>query len=273
MIYVIGKNGFIAKRINKFFKNKKNKIKFIGSNDIDLTKQNFKKKIIIKPNSTILFLSAITPDKGKDLITFKKNISMIINFLSQIRIENISKLIYVSSDAVYSLKDQKISDNTRANPDDLYGLMHFTREQIIKKLFNKRKLLILRPTIMYGVGDTHGSYGPNRFINQLKQNKKIKLFGKGDDVRDHLFVQDFVKIIYNFYIKKNLYGEFVVASQKSLKFIDVAKKILLKYKKPKNFIEFIKVKNKPSKRYFSNLRVKKILNLKTTNINDGLKEY
>ena len=31
---------------------------------------------------------------------------------------------------------------------------------------------------MYGLGDTHGSYGPNRFINQLKQNQKIKLLEK-----------------------------------------------------------------------------------------------
>ena len=112
MIYVIGKNGFVAKRINKYFKSKKKKLKFIGSRDTDLTQKNSKKKILIKPNSTIIFLSAITPDKGKDLITFQKNISMIVNFLSQIRIENIIKFIYVSSDAVYSLRDQKISDDT-----------------------------------------------------------------------------------------------------------------------------------------------------------------
>ncbi len=273
MIYVIGKNGFVAKRINKYFKNKEKKLKFIGSNEIDLTKEKFKKKIIIKPRSTIIFLSAITPDKGKDLITFQKNISMIINFLSQIKTENISKLIYVSSDAVYSLKDQKISDNTPTNPDDLYGLMHLTREQIIKKLIDKKKLVILRPTIMYGVGDTHGSYGPNRFINQLKQNQKVKLFGKGEDIRDHLFVQDFVKILYSICLKKKMYGEFIAASQKSLKFIDVAKKILSHYKKPQNLIEFIKVNNKPSKRYFLKLKLNKILNIKTTKIKDGLKEY
>ena len=75
-------------------------------------------------------MSAITPDKGKDLITFQKNISMIVKFLSQIRIENIIKFIYVSSDAVYSLRDQKISDDTSVNPDDLYGLMHLTENKL-----------------------------------------------------------------------------------------------------------------------------------------------
>ena len=45
MIYVIGKNGFVAKRINKYFKVKK-KLKFIGSRDTDLTQKNSKKKFL-----------------------------------------------------------------------------------------------------------------------------------------------------------------------------------------------------------------------------------
>ena len=43
--------------------------------------------------------------------------------------------------------------------------------------------------------------------------------------------------------------------------------------KNQKFIEFIKVKNKPSKRYFFNLKLNKIFNFKNKNINDGLKEY
>ena len=73
--------------------------------------------------------------------------------------------------------------------------------------------------------------------------------------------------------KKNLSGDFIVASQKSFKFIDVAKQILFLKNKPKNFIELIKVKNKVSIRYFSNLKISKILNIKFTKIKDGLEEY
>ena len=68
-------------------------------------------------------------------------------------------------------------------------------------------------------------------------------------------------------------GDFIVASQKSFKFIDVAKQILFLKNKPKNFIELIKVKNKVSIRYFSNLKISKILNIKFTKIKDGLDEY
>jgi len=271
--YLLGKNGFVAKKTAKYFLKKNKRINLIGSKDIDLTQKKFKKKINLKSNSNIIFLSAITPDKGKDLFTFDKNISMVINFLNNVNLKNISKFIYISSDAVYSLKEQKISDKTLPNPDDLYGLMHLTRENILKKVIATNKLLILRPTIMYGIGDTHNSYGPNRFISQLKNNQKIKLFGKGLDLRDHLYIDDLVKIIYKSSLKKNLFGEYVVASKKSFKFIDVAKKLLILKNKPKNFIEFIKVNNKVSKRYFSNLRIGKILKFKFTDLDSGLNKY
>ena len=271
--YILGKNGFVAKEIKKYFKKKNEKGYFIGSEDIDLTQKKFKKKINIKPNSNIIFLSAITPDKGKDLFTFDKNLSMLINFINQVNLKNISKFIYVSSDAIYSLKNQKISDTTKPNPDDLYGLMHLTRENILKKVLDSRQLLILRPTIMYGLGDTHNSYGPNRFINHLKKKQKIKLFGNGGDMRDHLYIDDLVKIIYKSCHKKNLYGEFIVASQQSFTFIDVAKKILFLKKKPQDLIEFIRVNNKISKRFFLKLRISKVLNLRFTKLTNGLKKY
>ena len=271
--YILGKNGFVAKEIKKYFKQKNEKGYFIGSEDVDLTQKKFKKKINIKPNANIIFLSAITPDKGKDLFTFDKNLSMLINFINQANLENISKFIYVSSDAIYSLKNKKISDTTKPNPDDLYGLMHLTRENILKKVIDSRKLLILRPTIIYGRGDTHNSYGPNRFINHVKKEQKIKLFGVGGDIRDHLYIDDLVKIIYKSCYKKNLYGEFIVATQQSFSFLDVAKKILFLKKKPQDLIEFIRVNNKISKRFFFKLRIDKILNLQFTKLTNGLKKY
>jgi len=38
--------------------------------------------------------------------------------------------------------------------------MHLTREMILKNKFNKI-LCILRPTLIYGPGDSHNGYGPN----------------------------------------------------------------------------------------------------------------
>ena len=65
--------------------------------------------------------------------------------------------------------------------------------QLLRK--NKSKLLIIRPTLIYGPGDPHNGYGPNRFMRLAIVNKNIELFGKGEEVRDHIHIDDVGKII------------------------------------------------------------------------------
>ena len=54
---------------------------------------------------------------------------------------------------------------------------------------------ILRLTAVYGAGDTHNSYGPNRFLRQALKDGRIALFGKGEETRDHLYVDDAVELV------------------------------------------------------------------------------
>ena len=85
-ILVFGKNGFLASRLKKSFRQKNIKAKFIGSNDIDLTKENSVKKLKkFNKKYSIIFLSALTPDKGKDEKVFLKNILMIKNFFKYLK--------------------------------------------------------------------------------------------------------------------------------------------------------------------------------------------
>ena len=70
--------------------------------------------------------------------------------------------------------------------------MHATREAILKNKFSKI-LCILRPTLIYGIGDSHNGYGPNKFLRLIKKNKNISLFGKGEELRDHVSINDVTK--------------------------------------------------------------------------------
>ncbi len=271
-ILVFGKNGFLASKLKSNFHKKNIRAKFIGSNDIDLTKKNSAKKLK-KYNKKyfIIFLSALTPDKGKDEKTFLKNILMITNLFEYLSAKNIEHFLYISSDAVYNLNQIRINNYTTPSPSDLYGLMHLSRENICSFNILKKNLTILRPTIVYGKGDTHNSYGPNRFIGQLKNNQNIKIFGKGLDLRDHLYVNDLIKIISKA-ISKKISGTYNVASGNSYKFIEVVKKIRKLTKKKIN-VEYIKVNNEPTKRYFNISQTKKIFKINFTNLSLGLKKY
>ena len=55
----------------------------------------------------------------------------------------------------------------------------------------------------------------------LLKKKIINLFGKGEEKRDHILVDDFVKIIYLSY-KKNITGLFNVATGKEKTFLQIS---------------------------------------------------
>ena len=79
-------------------------------------------------------------------------------------------------------------------------MMHLKRENIFKKI--GKKLTIIRPTLVYGPNDPHNGYGPNKFIRDAKKGNCINLFGKGEERRDHIFINDLTFMVYQI-INKN----------------------------------------------------------------------
>ena len=133
---IFGSNGFLANELKNKLNDKIKNFYFISSKDIDLTNLTSSKKLLkFKSTYNIIFFSAITPDKGNDDNTFIKNILMIKNFFKFFDIKKINHFIYISSDAVYNLNDTIINENTSPQPNDLYGLMHLTREKIISSKY------------------------------------------------------------------------------------------------------------------------------------------
>jgi nucleoside-diphosphate-sugar epimerase len=134
--------------------------------------------------------------------------------------------------------------------------MHLTREKIVENNLPKNKITILRLTGVYGLGDTHNSYGPNRFINSARKEKKIYIFGEGKDERSHIYINDVINLLFKM-LKKKIAGTLCVASNKSYKFIHIANLIKDFYKKKNIFIEVVtnKNNNKITKRCFKNLLI------------------
>jgi len=150
-----------------------NNTKYLGlkRENIDLLKEtsSLKLKKIIKKNDIILFIAAIAPAKNShDLI---KNLIILKNVCNNIDYKKIRKIIYISSDAVYSDTKKKISEKSETIPTSIHGTMHLVRENYLRNIYNK-KLCIVRPTLIYGSNDPHNSYGPNSFIRKYLNNEK-----------------------------------------------------------------------------------------------------
>lgn len=241
-IVIFGSKGFVSSALIKKLKSENQDIVVLGSKKYNLLlKKNIKKiNKIIKDNDSIFFSSALAPCKNfKD---FQKNLDMSLNILKSLKNKKIKKFIYLSSDAVYSDTRLYITEDSKVEPNNIHGLMHICREKVFKNYFGN-KILILRPTLIYGETDTHNSYGPNSFIRLAIKNKNIKLFGKGEEKRDHIYINDVVRIIY-LLIKGDKCGSFNICTGKVFSFYNIAK-IIIAITNSKSKIIFTKRTGKP----------------------------
>ena len=223
---VLGKNGFIAKSLGSYVSKKKDiNFKFISKKEINLLNPKNCKSInkYIKKYNKLIFISAKAP--AKNFNDIQDNLKMLVNLIKYADINLIKHFTYISSDAVYSDTKKKITEISETNPKTHHGIMHLLREGIVKNYLNKKKICILRPTLIYGKGDTHSGYGPNLFLNLIKQNKKIKVFGNGAEKRDHIHIFDVVDTIYRAN-EKEINGIYNVSSGHVISFLEIAKKLI-----------------------------------------------
>tara|TARA_B100000787_G_C16185131_1_gene294210 strand:- start:74 stop:907 length:834 start_codon:yes stop_codon:yes gene_type:complete len=223
-IIILGSGGFISQAVENILKLKHKKYIALPRKKIDLTKiSNLKKlKKIINNKDIVFFVAARAP--VKNLKMFEYNIQMMINFCKTFSDTDINKIIYISSDAVYSDSKKKLKESDLKEPNNWHGLMHIVRENILKNNFSYKKVLILRPTLVYGKNDPHNGYGPNKFNRDSKLNKKILIFGKGEELRDHIWIDDLSQIIFKLATSKN-YGEFNLSTGKLISFSSIAETI------------------------------------------------
>jgi nucleoside-diphosphate-sugar epimerase len=188
---LLGARGFIGAAIRRQLDAKRIPVLALTSADLDLSNATATDKLAatLKATDAVVMLAALTPDKGRDIATLMKNLAMMQCTCAAIEKTGCAHLVYFSSDAVYDSAVSRINEDTPASPQDLYGAMHYTRE-IMARSLTKIPLLVLRPTLVYGLDDTHNSYGPNRFRRAAQKDGKITLFGGGEETRDHIHVDD-----------------------------------------------------------------------------------
>lgn len=227
-IVILGKSGFVAKNLVAQLGKTKIDSFALSKEELNLASDESVLKLgkILCEQDVLVITSALTPDKGKDRATMLTNIAMANSVAGTL--ENVApkQVILISSDAVYADSLSLISESSPTDPTSLYGVGHITREKIITEVCSRRKipLLILRPSAMYGRGDTHNSYGPNRFAKSALESAQVQLFGDGSDKRDHLFIDDLCRVIIKS-IESGLTGVLNVASGRALSFREVAQEI------------------------------------------------
>ena len=99
----------------------------------------------------------------------------------------------ISSDAVYPDEPLPLSEEVPPAPRSMHGVMHLAREIALSGL--GLPTATLRPTLIYGASDPHGGYGPNMFRRKSNTPEAIRLFGEGEERRDHVSVDDVAVLV------------------------------------------------------------------------------
>jgi len=195
-VVVVGARGFVGANLVQRLESLDVPVLGLTSADLDLATEGADERLarMLEPHDTVVMLAALTPDKGRGLLTFMTNMAMSQTVCQALERQPVQHVVYISSDAVYPMSKSHVTEQTCAEPDDLYGTMHRAREMMFESV-TATNLAVLRLTMIYGVGDTHNSYGANRFRRMALDGGPITLFGGGEEKRDHLFIDDAVDLM------------------------------------------------------------------------------
>ena len=273
-ILIIGHRGLVGSNLFKKIKKSNNfLVKGISSKEIDLVKENSYKKLNkLKSYDIIIFCAAIKSDFGNNFKNLDQNINLINNFIKGIDIKKIKKLIYLSSNAVYGVhvNHHNVNEQSKLVSDTPYSLSKYFSEKILELKFkdHEKKLVILRPTTIFGNEEKIIAGNPYGFLIKILNGTTIRLWGKGDEKREFLFVDDLTKIIIQI-IKKDFYGILNIGGFKS-SYINIIKKISRKLKIKKVVVFQKRTTKKVDKSYDSSLVKKLFPNFIYTNLDKYL---
>lgn len=98
------------------------------------------------------------------------------------------KIVHVSTVGIYGPRADGISENSRPNPQDVYAKSKLEGEKALKRVAGKNlKVVIVRPTIAYGPGDTRPG-----FLDLFKLIKKgmFVQVGNGENYFHTVFIEN-----------------------------------------------------------------------------------
>jgi UDP-glucose 4-epimerase len=192
-VVVIGAGGMVGGAITKAVKAASIPVLPLTRREIDLLAPDATEKLktLLKPDDSIVFVSAVAP--AKNTAQIMTNLRMAEAAAQAFVAVPPAHLLYISSDAVYVDDANPVTERSPVAPSTTHGIMHAARELIFRTDY-RGPLAFLRPTLIYGAADPHGGYGPNRFRRQAAKGEPILIFGEGEEKRDHISVEDVARL-------------------------------------------------------------------------------
>ncbi len=270
---VLGQGGFLGRHLMRQLEGRGD-VRGFGRPTLDLRRRETLSLLDphMGPNTVVIFASCLTPEHCKEPGGVTDNVAMAANVASYLEKHPVERLAYVSSDAVYPLIDAAITEATPLNADNYYALSKLASERLLQLASCAKRwpLLIARPSGIYGPGDTHNAYGPNRFVSSIVAERTLRMFGEGEETRDHVYVDDVCRVVAEL-VESGASGAFNVVTGRAVPFGTIVS-ILKELARFEFRVESQPRKGAITHRTFDPAKLRAELpNFKFTELRDGLK--
>lgn len=198
-VVILGHTGFIGGALARHYAGQGVEVVGHSTATLDLRRPETLKSLeaAVDAHTVLVVASAITRDRGDSLDSLTDNIAIAANVAKFLASCPVGLCVYLSTDGIYATAANPVREDSPIDPVGFYPLAKFTGERLLEHTARTAglSLLSLRLTAVYGPGDTHAAYGPNLFVRTIVREGTVRLFGEGEERRDHLFIEDAVRLI------------------------------------------------------------------------------
>ena len=182
----------------------------------------------------------------------KTNVLGIFNILETARRLEIPLVVHISTDEVYGdlWGKEPVDEEAPFKPSSPYSASKASGDLLCQAYWRTYRLpvIIVRPSNNYGPYQYPEKFIPKIIIRAL-HNKPIPIYGRGDQVRDWLYVEDFAEAL-DIVINKGSKGEtYNIPGFNERKNLEVVKTILKLMNKPLSLIKHVEDRPGHDRRY------------------------
>ena len=183
------------------------------------------------------------------------NIKGTVNLLNLSLKYGVEKFIHVSTDEVYgSIEDGKFKEDTNYSPKNPYSASKAASDHFVMAYHNTYGL----PAI---ITNCSNNYGPHQhsekfiptIIRSLLNNKKVPVYGDGEQIRDWLYVEDHCRALYTVFQNGKIGEKYNIGGECEVKNIDLVKKIINLLNKSQSMIEYVTDRPGHDRRYATDI--------------------
>ena len=206
------------------------------------------------------------------------NIIGTVNLLDLSVKYNVERFHHISTDEVYGALDYgdpPFTEDTPYNPQNPYSASKAASDHFVMSYHNTYGLPVV-------ITNCSNNYGPRQHVEKLipktisniMSNKKIPVYGKGENIRDWIYVEDHCKGILDIFYGGKIGEKYNIGGECEVRNIDLVKMIIKLMGASEDLIEFVDDRPGHDLRYsINNAKIKNTVGFKPIHsLEDGLQK-